>query len=151
MRRVVTLVLVLLLIPSVCFGAENEVVFGRLTKLNVAEDELVQDVKQYIAPFTSLKYFDTFNSLIAAARSGRIDAFAVDTYTAGYLLARTDQYVVFRKTKYDTSYSMLLLEDNTELCGKISSAIKEMKADGTLDALKKQYIEDCVAGLTPKP
>ena len=149
MKRVLALVLVLLLVPGVCMGAD-EALCGRLTKLNVAEDTLFQAATPYIGLFTGFKFFDSLTSMLAALRSGRIAAFAVDKYTADYLIARTGQYTVLRVGRNNLSYSMLLLEENGELCGKISAAIKDMKSDGTLEAMKKLYIDDCISGTDPK-
>ncbi|MBQ7154646.1 MAG: transporter substrate-binding domain-containing protein [Synergistaceae bacterium] len=155
MRRAIAFVLVLL-IAGACFGAEDEAVLGNLSKMGVTEEQLNADLAEvYFAhsPFTRIKFFDSLNSMLSALGSGRIVAFCIDEYTADYLIARTGQYVKFRPSElpvYNMKYSMLLRDENSELCGRISSAIAEMKADGTLDALKKKYIDDCIAGTDPK-
>ena len=155
MKRVLALALVLVFVPSVCFGAKDEALLGRLTKLGVDEDTLnISIAEVYFAksPFTRYKFFDTLNSMVAALGSGRLSAFQVDKYTADYLVSRTEGYSEFVPDgvpMYNFKFSMLLREKDSELCGRISSAIKDMKADGTLETLKRKYIDDCIAGTDP--
>lgn len=40
--------------------------------------------------------------------------------------------------------------DSDGICDSVSGAIKTMREDGTLDALKKQYIDDVIAGEEPE-
>ena len=159
MKRIITLVLVLLLVPSVSFGAKDEALLGRLSKLGVSEETLNVDIAESFlaaSPYTGLKFFDTLQSMLAALGSKRIAAIEIDEYTAGYLHSRTGIYTVFPVFQPSgcpvdyVKYSMLLREEDTELCGRISSAIRDMKADGTLETLKKKYIDDCIAGTDPE-
>ena len=155
MRRFLALALVLVFVPSVCFGAKDEALLGRLSKLGITEKELNTDLAESseLKIFSAFKFFDTLNSMLAAFRSGRIAAFSLDSYTASYLLSRTDQYALFRPSGvpvYNLNFSMLLREEDSELCGRISSAIRDMKADGTLETLKKKYIDDCITGTDPE-
>ena len=156
MKKVIALALVLLFVPAVCFGAQEKVLCGSLTKQGVSEEKLNTDLADKdlaIGPFSAFKYFDTLNSILAALGSGRIGAFYTDANTFKYLLSRTDQYAELPMPgypKYNLKYSLLLREEDAELCGRISSAIKDMKSDGTLDALKKKYVDDCIAGKDPE-
>ncbi len=155
MRRFLALALVLVLVPSVCFGAKDEALLGILSKLGITEKELNTDLAESseLKIFSAFKFFDTLNSMLAAFRSGRIAAFFVDSYTASYLLSRTDQYALFRPSGvpvYNLNFSMLLREEDSELCGRISEAIKDMKADGTLETLKRKYIDECITGTDPE-
>ncbi len=156
MKKILALVLVLLLMPSVCMGAENEVLLGRLIKLGVDEDTLnISIAEVYFAksPFTRYKFFDTLNSMVAALGSGRLSAFQVDKYTADYLVSRTEGYSEFVPDgvpMYNFNFSMLLREKDSELCGRISAAIADMKSDGTLETLKAKYIDECISGTDPE-
>lgn len=157
MKRIIVLALVLLfVVPSVCFGEQDPRPSGRLSKLGVSEETLNADLAEKVLPnlpFAGFKFFDTLNSMLAALRSGRIAALQADEYTVDYLLSRTKDYAKFRPSGFkgvNLSFSMLLREDEGELCGKISSAIAEMKSDGTLASLKKKYIDDCIAGQDPQ-
>lgn len=155
MKRVLALALVFLLVSSVCFGAQDEALLGILSKLGITEEELNTDLAESseLQIFSAFKFFDTLSSMLDAFGSGRIAAFSVDNYTANYLLSRADQYILFQPSVipvYDLNFSMLLREEDSDLCGRISEAIRDMKADGTLETLKKKYIDDCITGTDPE-
>ena len=120
MKRIITLVLVLLLVPSVSFGAKDEALLGRLSKLGVSEETLNVDIAESFlaaSPYTGLKFFDTLQSMLAALGSKRIAAIEIDEYTAGYLHSRTGIYTVFPVFQPSgcpvdyVKYSMLLREE----------------------------------------
>ena len=148
MKGIIALVLVLF-VSGVCFGAEGaekEMLLGHLTKLGVDEETLNADLAEpffSLTPFTSFKYFNTLYGMVAALLSGRIAAFEIDKYTADYLISRTKQYAAFnlpKAQKYNVKFSMLLRKEDTEFCERISSAIRDMKSDGTLAAMKKKKV-----------
>ncbi|MBQ7193644.1 MAG: hypothetical protein IJR98_04670 [Synergistaceae bacterium] len=111
MKKIIALVLVLL-VSGVCFGAENEMLLGHLTKLGVDEETLNADLaKPFFSrtPFAGFKYFNTIYGMIAALMSGRIAAFEIDKNTADYLISRTKQYAVFGLPKtsvYNVKFSI---------------------------------------------
>lgn len=88
------------------------------------------------------KAVDAVNDLI----NGRVDCVIVDKNPAEVFGAQySDKIDVLPGTNFDfepENYAIALPKGNTELADKINSALKELKADGTYDALIKQYIED---------
>jgi polar amino acid transport system substrate-binding protein len=88
------------------------------------------------------KAVDAVNDLI----NGRVDCVIVDKNPAEVFGAQySDKVDVLPGTNFDfepENYAIALPKGNTELADKINSALKELKADGTYDALIKQYIED---------
>ena len=160
MKKAICLILVALLalstmgLPALA-GDQGEL--GRLTKLNVDEDTLTQAIMESYfdkVPFSRYRFFDNLNSMIGALVSGRITGMALDEFTAEYLLSRTEEYAIYNPPEtvpsYNLNFSMLLREEDVALCDRISEAIEAMKADGTLDALKKQYIDEVIAGAEPE-
>jgi ABC-type amino acid transport substrate-binding protein len=79
---------------------------------------------------------------------------ALDEFTAEYLLSRTGEFAIYNPPEtvpsYNLNFSMLLREEDAGLCDRISEAIEAMKADGTLDALKKRYVDEVIAGAEPE-
>ena len=152
MMLIAVLALSALSVPAL---AEDQGELGRLTKLNVDEDTLNADIAYFFdyMPFSGYKYFDTMESMVMALQSGSIAGLAADEFTKDYLISRTDGFVEFINPVETAilSYAMLLREDDAGLCDRISAVIKDMQADGTLDALKKQYIDDVIAGEEPEP
>ena len=76
----------------------------------------------------------------------------LDENTARYVASREAQCVTRRNRgidSYELAYAMLLMEENAALRDKINAAIGDIRADGTLEALKKTYIDDCIAGKEP--
>lgn len=160
MKKTICLILVtLLILPTLSLpalaGDKGEL--GRLTKLNVDEDTLSQAIMESYfdkVPFSRYRFFDNLNSMIGALVSGRIAGMALDEFTAKYLLSRTEEYAIYNPPEtapsYNLNFSMLLREEDAELRDRISEAIEAMKADGTLDTLKKQYIDEVIAGSEPE-
>ncbi len=77
--------------------------------------------------------------------SGRIDEIGIEKCTADYVIAHNDNIESYEDSKEMTVFSMMTLDTNKEVYGILNNAIKEMKADGTLDNLieneLKAYIE----------
>ena len=160
MKKIVVAMLVALLVLSVLSvsalaGDQGEL--GRLTKLNVDEDTLSEAITESyfdMVPFSGYRFFDNLNSMIAALASGRIAGMALDEYTAQYLLSRTEEFAIYTPAEnvpsYNLNFCMLFREEDAELCASISEAIEAMSDDGTLDALKKQYIDKVIGGVEPE-
>lgn len=157
MKKIVAVILAALLalcalgVPTL---AEDQGLLGRLTKLNVDEDTLNAEIAYFFdyMPFSGYKYFDTLDSMVMALQSGSISGLAMDEFTKDYLISRADsfaEYINPVETAF-LSCAMMLREDDAELCDSITAAIRDMQAEGTLDALKKQYIDDVIAGEEPE-
>ena len=137
--------------------AEEQGELGRLTKLNVDEDTLTEAIlESYFStvPFSRYRFFDNLNSMVSALVSGRIAGMALDEYTAQYLLSRSEEFAIYHPSEstpsYSLNFSMLLRQEEAALCNRISEVIGSMQADGTLDALKNQYIDEVIAGAEPE-
>ncbi len=129
---------------------------GKLTKLGISEEELnakVEDGLVELSLFSGFRYFDNYNSMISALESGGIAAINIDGYMLGYLLSRSKDLAQLKHPdalEYELGFSMLLREEDAELCDRVSQAIADLKADGTMDALKAKYIDDVIAGNEPE-
>ena len=157
MKKLFACLMVLVLCTAMvtaCLAEQGEI--GILTQLGVSEDELNENLKDIlfnVMPFSGFKYFETFNSLISALNSGTIEAIEADEYVSSFLFSRMEgftRYIPDGLPEYRAGYSMLLREDDVELRDLISGVILEMQEDGTLEALKAQYIDDVVAGNEPE-
>ncbi len=88
------------------------------------------------------KAVDAVNDLI----NGRVDCVIVDKNPAEVFVAQySDKLTVLEGSQFGFEaehYAIALPKGNTELAGKINSALKELKEDGTYDALIKKYIEE---------
>lgn len=108
----------------------------------------------------TVTYYETMNDMIMGMESGVINRLATCQTTGQYIASQNDrlellfEYDVERERTpfidhlfflpgYD--YSFLLRDDNTGLRDELNAALADMKADGTLDRLKKEHITDVIA------
>lgn len=127
---------------------------GRLSKLNITEDELNEVLKDIMVDSICNRYvfYDTMNDMIMALNRGDIVALETDQNTVRYIASRND-HIVDRPPYMNPNmliFCMLLRGEDTELRDQISACITEMNEDGTVEAMKQTYIEDVIAGKEPK-
>lgn len=126
---------------------------GRLSKLNITEDELNEVLKDIMVNSICNKYvfYDTMNDMIMALNRGDIVVLETDQNTVRYIASRNDN-IVDRPPYMNPNmliFCMLLREEDTELRDQISACIAEMNEDGSIEALKQTYIEGVIAGEDP--
>jgi ABC-type amino acid transport substrate-binding protein len=90
--------------------------------------------------------YNNLSSALLDLQSGNIALLGLNETTANYVAARDEKITVAKyggDTK--TNFSMMTLDTNKEVYDILNNAIKDMKADGTLDSLianeLKAYIE----------
>ena len=95
---------------------------------------------------TEMVNYDNLSAALMDLESGKIVGIGVEGCVADYIAAHNEKIVVY--TKRDdimTNFSMMTMDSNKEVYDILNNAIKEMKADGTLDTLieneLKAYIE----------
>lgn len=169
MKKTVSLILALTLVLSVCLSgctaekaadtaADTGTVqkygnIGRLSKLNITEDELNEVLKDIMVDSICNKYvfYDTMNDMIMALNKGDIAVLETDQNTVRYIASRND--LITDRAPYMNpnmlTFCMLLREEDTELRDQISACIAEMNEDGTIETMKQTYIEDVIAGKDP--
>lgn len=110
------------------------------TQLGTTGDFKVQDD---IPGATSQQYnkaVDAVNDLI----NGRVDAVIIDKNPALVFAEKFEGQVVAldgADFDFDTEYYAIALPKGSELLEKVNSALADLKADGTFDALVTKYIE----------
>ena len=126
---------------------------GRLSKLNITEDELNEVLKDIMVDSICNRYvfYDTMNDMIMALNRGDIVALETDQNTVRYIASRNDN-IVDRPPYMNPNmliFCMLLREEDAGLRDQISACIAEMNEDGSIEALKQTYIEGVIAGEDP--
>ena len=88
--------------------------------------------------------YDNLSSALLDLENEKIDSLFVDEYSAAYIVARNDKLTVVNQDRTE-HYAMMTMDSNQEVYDILNNAIKDMKADGTLDSLianeLKAYIE----------
>ena len=159
MRKLVTLTLALMLaltVFSLSTIAEVQKYgdIGRLSKLNITEDELNDVLKDIIAngPCNKYVFYDTMTDMIMALLRGDIVVLETDRNTVRYIASRNDN--ILEKPPYRNPnmllFAMLLREDDVDLRDQLSACIAEMKEDGTIEEMSQRYIEDVIEGDDPE-
>ncbi len=103
-------------------------------------------------------YYDSTNEMIMALEAGQIDGIAVNESVADYAIAVNDNLIKVREfpaepdntdstesflySLSENDFAFMMMEDNAELCGDINAALADMRADGTLAELIRQYISE---------
>ena len=126
---------------------------GRLSKLNITEDELNDVLKDIMVNSICNRYvfFNTMTDMLMALNRGDIVVLETDQNTVRYIASRNDN-IVDRPPYLNPNnlmFSILLRGEDTELRDQISSIIIAMKEDGSLEEMRQRYIEDVIAGNDP--
>jgi ABC-type amino acid transport substrate-binding protein len=88
----------------------------------------------------------TFNEALAAVKSGRADFTASLKVVVDYMAASDSTLASLPGANNSYNVTMIALEENTELLGKLNTAIEDLKANGTMDDLVATYITGANAG-----
>ena len=118
-------------------------------------------------PKTTITYYDTLDALLMALNAGDINTIEIYESVARYLCATNENLMIgpgFDADKVSETFAeliqngingndfaFLMMEDNAELRDEFNAAIADMKADGTMDRLVREQIDDLVNGGEIKP
>ena len=160
MKKLVSMAMALVIALSLCLPvyAEDGAVqkygnIGRLSKLNITEDELNDVLKDIMVNSICNRYvfFNTMTDMLMALNRGDIVVLETDQNTVRYIVSRNDN-IVDRPPYLNPNnlmFSVLLREEDAELRDQISDIIAGMKADGSLEEMRQRYIEDVISGEDP--
>ncbi|QKF07820.1 amino acid ABC transporter substrate-binding protein [Berryella wangjianweii] len=97
-------------------------------------------VKEHYPNATVVPYGNS-NDCFAAMEAAQVNAVCTNYAVVGKMLseAYTDAQVV-KSVPTGEDYAVAASKDNPELTKAVNNALKELKADGTIDALLKQYL-----------
>jgi len=112
-------------------------------------------------------FYDTLDALLMALNAGDIDGIEIYQSVARYLCITNDNLEMLSQYNTDkeqntfaeliqnginsNNFSFMMMENNTSLRDEFNAAIADMKADGTLDRLVQEQIDDLVNGGEIKP
>ena len=121
---------------------------GRLSKLNITEDELNDVLKDIMVNSICNRYvfYNTMTDMLMALYRGDIVVLETDRNTVRYIESRNEG-IVDRPPYLNPNtlmFSILLRGEDEELRAKISESIAAMKEDGTIEAMTKRYIEKAI-------
>ena len=88
----------------------------------------------------AVQSFDKHADAILALKSGQIDLVMVDEMTAKALIENNPELKILDTPYAEEDYAIAVTKDNPELLDSINTALGEMKADGSLEAIIGKYI-----------
>lgn len=146
MKRFLAIILagLMLLSFAACGEKDDAVKFGVIEGSGMDSLRSDEHKAHNDAPDVTLEFVN-YNNLSAALmdlESGKIVELGVEKSVAEYIVAHNEK-IVMGKNKNDamTNFSMMTLNSNKEVYDILNNAIKDMKADGTLNSLIENELE----------
>lgn len=85
---------------------------------------------------------------VQALKQGKVDAVIIDNEPAKVFVSKNDDLVILEEEFAVEEYAIAIKKGNTDLTDAINGALAELKADGTLDMITKNWIGE-EAGMHP--
>ncbi|MEE1199937.1 MAG: transporter substrate-binding domain-containing protein [Christensenellales bacterium] len=133
-------------------GGKNRVV-GKIAGDNDAElhfQHLTERHPEEINTQVNLEIreFATLESLLMALNRGDITMASMNESTAEYVLAQNPEYQIMTlpTSSQKMAYAMMFRRADDGIFADVNRAIREMKEDGTMDDLIRDYLEGFISG-----
>lgn len=98
----------------------------------------------------TVERFNKGADAVQALKQGKIDCVIVDSQPAKVFVSKNDDLKILDDKFEKEEYAIALDKSNTDLKEKINAALAELKEEGTLDAIKKNWTgSDEELGKTP--
>lgn len=98
---------------------------------------------------STIERFNKGNDAVQALLQGKIDCVIIDEQPAKAFVANTTGLKILEEPFAEEDYAICISKDNAELTAKINEALAQLKEDGTLDNIIKNYIGDDTKGQSP--
>lgn len=112
-------------------------------QLGTTGDEYASDVKD-----ATVEKYNKGADAVQALKQGKIDAVIIDNEPAKVFVSKNDDLMILDEVFVEEQYAISIKKGNTELTEAINGALAELKADGTLANIEKNWIGD-ETGNTP--
>ena len=91
---------------------------------------------------SQMQRFPKGAAAVQALKAGKLDCVVIDSQPAAKFVEANDDLKVIEGLFEEEQYALAVKKGNTELKDKLSSALKELKEDGTLDKIINNYVGD---------
>lgn len=88
----------------------------------------------------SVKRYTNGAAAVAALQSDIVNAVIIDNEPAKAFVAANEGLTILETAYADEDYAIAVAKENTELLEKINTALAELTADGSIDAIVNKYI-----------
>ncbi len=79
---------------------------------------------------------------VQALQQGKVDAVVIDNLPAEAFVAENDDLRILESAFTEEEYAMAFKKGNTELLDQFNTALADLKADGTFEAIQEYYLSD---------
>lgn len=86
--------------------------------------------------------FKTGADAVQALKIGKVDAVILDGLPARSFVRANTGLRIMESPYLTEQYSIAIAKENPELLSKVNGALEQLMADGTVDAIKAQYIDE---------
>ena len=156
MKRFLAIILagLMLLSLAACGGKDDVAKHGVLEGIGMDSIRSEEHSAHMNVPNTTTERvnYNNLSSALMDLESGKLVGVGVEGCVADYIAAHNEKIVVKMKNNDSmTNFSMMTMENNKEVYDLLNNAIKEMKADGTLDSLIENELKAYInSDPTPK-
>lgn len=105
--------------------------------------------EDYIEQGSTIEQFSKGADAVQALKQGKIDCVIIDSEPAKAFVEKNKDLRILDEEFVTEDYAICIAKSNTELKEKINAALAQLKADGTIDSIIKNYIGDDTKGKTP--
>lgn len=98
---------------------------------------------------STIERFNKGNDAVQALLQGKIDCVIIDEQPAKAFVANTAGLKILDEPFAEEDYAICVSKDKADLTAKINEALAQLKSDGTLDNIIKNYIGDDTKGQSP--
>lgn len=100
-------------------------------------------------PKSTVERYNKGADAIQALKQGKIDCVIIDNEPAKAFVAKNSDLKILDDPFAIEEYAICLSKDKSDLRDKINGALAELKSEGTIDSIIKNYIGDDTKGKTP--
>lgn len=134
-------------------SAGDSVKLGMITHLNIDEIKMGEILDKFDSKtLHQPKFYDSLKLIQMGIESGEIDRFSTYKSVAEYIVSANDKLEIVPNdalNKLNDNFCFAVRKEDTALKADLDKIIDEMKADGSLDKLVKEYITDVDKGQAP--
>lgn len=145
MRTMLMAAFLIVVLGTVACGEKERPVIREIEDLNDQNVGILTGSRllELALEFADIKplYYNSYVDELLSLESGKIDAFLVGEPIARDMLAGREKFTYFHLTSGEPN-AFAVAPENRALLEEASEAMREMKADGTLDALDAKWFGD---------
>ncbi len=98
---------------------------------------------------STIERFNKGADAVVALTQGKLDCVIIDNEPAKAFVAANEGLKILDEAFAVEEYAICVAKDNADLTTAINGALKDLKADGTIDSIIKNYIGDDTKGKSP--